>query len=176
MAYTAFQGWLDAARAFGLFRIVLPFLITFLVVYGILEKIEPFGGGKSRVHGFIAATFGLYLVAFAPGFVLGTFFSNFFGAVAVALVGLILLMAVYGIVFGKPALDSSLATGVGAMGALAVIVLFIAWGGIGVVFPGPGDSGIRFGRLAAPLVVLAVIALLGWALLGGEDEPAGQQQ
>lgn len=166
MAQTPFAAWLQTARGLGIYRYILPFLITFLVVYGILEKVRPFGRKQRRVHTLFAIIVALFLIAFVPGSVLGGFFSNFIGAVAVAMVGLTLVMAVYGIVFGDPTADSGLAKGVGAIGAVVVLVLFIAWGGLGIIYPGIGE-GVSLGSVLGPLIVLGLLGLIFWAL-GGE--------
>ncbi|MFB6294351.1 MAG: hypothetical protein ABEI97_01185, partial [Candidatus Nanohaloarchaea archaeon] len=135
MARPALAAALDAARSVGLYAYILPFLVTFLIVFGILEKVKPFGPGKDRVHGLFAAVTGLFLVAFAPGSVLGSFFTNFLGAVSVALVGLLMLMIAYGLVFGQPSPDSSFAKGLMALGVVAAALLFIAWGGVSLALP-----------------------------------------
>ncbi len=146
---------------------VLPFLVTFLIIYGVMEKVEPFGGGQSRLHALFASLVGLFLLAFAPGGVIGAFFSNFFGAVAVVMVGLVLVMVVYALVFGQPTADSAFVKGLGVIGATAAAVLFLIWGGFSLVFPEDVSLYGGLGGYLDVVVVLGLLALLGWALFGG---------
>lgn len=171
MAQTTLDIWLEAGRSIGAFQYILPFLTTFFIVFGLMEKMQPFGTGQSRVHGLLAAVIGMFVVVFAPAGIIGSFFSNFLGSVAVVLVALVLVMTGYGLVFGEPDAESSLMKGVGAIGAVAVIVLFLTWGGFSIILPSGGSGiGIRLGRYIDVILVLGLLGLLGWALIGGSSD------
>lgn len=47
----------------GIVDVILPFLLVFALVYGVLEKTQPFGPQKSRIHSIIALVAGLIVVA-----------------------------------------------------------------------------------------------------------------
>lgn len=154
----------------GLYTYILPFLVTFIVIYGVLDKVEPFGSGQRRIHGMLAALIGLFLLAFAPSGVLGSFFTNFFGAVAVAFVSVVGVMAVAGLVFrGRlSGLRAKSFAGLGAIGVIVALALFISWGGLSIIFP-RSMGNLPFSQFISVVVVIGIIALLGWALAGGSD-------
>lgn len=69
MARTALDPAIDFLRAFGLFDIVLPFLLIFTLVFAILEKTrilgEEDGKPKKNLNAIIAFTIGLLVIATA---------------------------------------------------------------------------------------------------------------
>ncbi|MFB6200122.1 MAG: hypothetical protein ABEJ83_04535 [Candidatus Nanohaloarchaea archaeon] len=173
MVSTDFNRWIQAAYELGVFRYVLPFLLVFLVVYGVLERVNPFGGGKERVHLLLAAVIGLFVTVFTPsGTSIPVFFSNFFGAVAVALVGMLGALVAGGLVFGEDFTASAWGRGLAGLGALIVIAVFLWMGGLKVLFPGEGFEGvgtvyIPVGDLLGIAVVVGTVVFLYWAL--GEE-------
>ncbi len=49
--------------AFGFFDVVLPFLLVFTVVFGVLEKTNFFGAGKKNLNAMVAFSIGFLVVA-----------------------------------------------------------------------------------------------------------------
>ncbi|MFB6076842.1 MAG: hypothetical protein ABEK12_01785 [Candidatus Nanohaloarchaea archaeon] len=172
--------WMQVARQVGLFRYILPFLLTVIVVYGVLERVSPFGGGQQRIHLVLAGIIGLFVTAFSPaGTNLGVLLSNFFGAISVVLLGIVGAMVVGGLVFGEDFQDSAWSTGLAGIGVLAVITIFLAWGGLAAVLPAgstaPAVPTYPVQNLFGIAVVVGGAVFLYWAL-GGESGPNPDDQ
>lgn len=56
-----FMTVLDQWESFGVFNVLLPFLLVFAITFAILEKIQLFGQ-KRQINGIIAAIMGILLV------------------------------------------------------------------------------------------------------------------
>lgn len=69
-------------RDFGFFTLVLPFLLVFILVFGILEKVKILGD-KRRINIMVALT--IALLGIASSF-LTTFITDFFPKVTISLV------------------------------------------------------------------------------------------
>ncbi len=170
MTQTTFQQWIVAAEQFGVFRYVLPFLLTFVVVYGILERSSPFGQGQGRIHSVLATIIALFVTAFTPAApTIANFFSNFFGALAVVLVGILGALIVAGLLFGEKVQDTRWTNSLMVLGGLAVLAIFLGWGGLGIILPSdlalfPSLTGTELFGIA---LVVGTIVFLYWAL--GEE-------
>ncbi|MDY6776724.1 MAG: hypothetical protein SVQ76_01300 [Candidatus Nanohaloarchaea archaeon] len=181
MARTAFDQWIQTAEQLGVFRYVLPFLLVFLLVYGILERLNPFGGGKERVHAMLAVVIGLFVTVFTPaGASVPAFFSSFFGAVAVALVGMLAALVVAGFVFGEDFSSTRWSNALGGIGVLVVVAIFLWMGGLSLIFPGRGFGTVsiqfyRFHEFFGIAVVVGALAFMYWAL-GEESGGSAEQQ
>lgn len=171
MAQTAFPQWISAAEQLGVFRYVLPFLLVFIVVYGILERASPFGGDQQRIHTVLAAVIALFVTAFTPAApTIANFFSNFFGALAVVLVGILGALIVAGFIFGEEMENTRWTQTLMGLGFLAVVTIFLGWGGLGIIVPsdlGPVLPAFSGGQLLGIAVVVGTIVFLYWAL--GEE-------
>ncbi len=82
------QSWEQA----GLFSYILPFLVIFAIIFGLLERLQLFGEGSKGVNAVIATSVGLLSLQF--GFV-SQFFAQLFPrfgiGVAILLVAMIFL-------------------------------------------------------------------------------------
>ncbi len=81
----------------GVFSYVLPFLLIFAVVFGILMKIKVFGDNKG-LNAVIALVIGLLALQFD---LVPVFFSEIFPRVGVALSILLVLIILLGLFFDK---------------------------------------------------------------------------
>lgn len=149
----------------GVYQYFLPLLITFALVYGILDRIDLFE--QDRINAIVAIVSGFFVANFAggAGAGIGIFLSNFFGAFAVVLV--FLLGAMMAIELGSGGSDlerkSTLHRAVLWIGALAVLAIFISWGGLSLIYSGeiPVDQlFLDELTMVTLLIVLAAIALI----------------
>lgn len=150
-------------QSIGFFRLALPFLLTFAMVYGVLEKIDLFGD-ENRISAIIAVAAGLFVSRFivGAGIDLPVLVSNYLGAMAVVFMFIMAALLVSGM------------TGMGGegyrrffmyIGAAAGILLFLAWGGLSVMLPTtPSVGGLFIDSMTfvTLLVVLAALALIAW--------------
>ncbi len=173
---------LDTFGQLGGFRIVLPFLFTFAVVYGIVNRLDLFGedtnDAVSAIIGIAAALFvSNYVVA--TGVQVGILFSNFFGALSVVFLFLLSALMVQGIVGGEPG-NSRYNRAIMFLGALAVISIFLSWGGLGFVFPSTPDiAGSVFlteTTFATLVVILLAVGLIYWVTRSGGGGGEGGEE
>lgn len=172
---TLIEQWLAVGQQVGLYRVVLPFLLTFIVVYGVLERVALFGSGRQRLHALTAGIIALFVAAFTPaGPSIGAFFSNVFGAIAVVMVGILLAMVVAGLVVGERFTGSALAQALAGLGVATLVLIFLAWGGLDIILPGTGfgSPAIPFDQLAGTAVVVGALVLLFWVFGDGSAEDA----
>lgn len=81
-------------------RFVLPFLLVFFILYGILEKTKAFGETSKQLHAFVAFVIGLILVgAVSPTLAVNNLILFFTVSVVVLFVALML----WGFVSGEEA-------------------------------------------------------------------------
>ena len=165
MAYAAtITNILNTWADIGVFAYILPFLMIFAVVYGILSKTNILGGNKG-VDATIALAIGLLALQF-------DYVSNFFASIfpytgigiAVLLVALILM--------GLISSDSDekwprfVWFGIGFIIFIAVLLTSISdfswWGGAAY---GWGES---WPAILAAIIILALIGLIVWGGGGGE--------
>jgi predicted membrane channel-forming protein YqfA (hemolysin III family) len=84
------QGWADA----GVFAYVLPFLLIFAVVFGILSRIKIFGEDNRAVNAIIALAVGLLSLQFS---FVPSFFSQVFPTLGVGLSVLLVAIILMGV-------------------------------------------------------------------------------
>ena len=138
--------WAD----FGVFAYVLPFLMVFALVYGILSKSNIIGENKG-VNATIALAFGLLALQF--DYVSGFYASIFPYAgmgLAVLLVALILL--------GLVGVRSGMATNWIWLGLGVVIFLFVLMGALGDTY---WLGGIGYNLADAAPALLAILIIMG---------------
>lgn len=83
----------------GVFTLVLPFLLVFAIIFGILSTIGLFGkeSRATKVNAIIAGIIGAYAILFSP---LPYFIANMTASSAIVLVGLLFLMMIISFVLG----------------------------------------------------------------------------
>jgi len=149
----------------GVFAYVLPFLMIFALVYGILAKSQILGDNRG-VNAVIALSFGLLALQF--DYVSGFYASIFPYAgmgLAVLLVGLILtgLIAPEGAKVGR-----WIWFGLGV-----IIFLFVLFGSFGDLYWLGGTGSGLAGAGPALLAIIIIVALMGAVIAsGGRSAPA----
>lgn len=87
---------LSSLVSFGLLDVVLPFIVSYTIVFALLEKTKPFGDGKRNISIILSLVIGLTTVALIS---LRSFYVLIFASAGVVLGGffLIFLLGVFGI-------------------------------------------------------------------------------
>lgn len=143
----------------GIFAYVLPFLMIFAIIYGILVKTEILGNNKG-VNATIALAAGLLALQF-------DYVSNFFASIfPFAGIGLAILLVA--IIFIGLLVDEDkkvfnwILFGIGILVFIAVLLTSLAdfrwWGGMGM---GWGESW------PAILAAIVVLSLIFWVIFAG---------
>ncbi len=152
----------------GVFAYVLPFLLIFAVVYGILSRMNVLGeAGKNKgVNAVISVAIGLISLQFD---IVTNFFATIFPytgvGLSILLVFLILggLLGVFEVTGGKMHWTRTMFIIIGLV--IAIFVVFnsltdtTAWA-----------SGMWWSEYAPSIITLAIIGLLVWAVVGGKGE------
>ena len=145
------NSWADM----GVFAYVLPFLMIFALVYGILSKSKLLGENRG-VNATIALAFGLLALQF--DYVSG-FYASIFPYAGMGLGVLLIAMILGGLVMGENSGKSWIWFGVGT-----VIFLFVLFGSLGDTY-WLGGTGYGLSEAApALLAILLVLGVLGWVI------------
>ncbi|MAG10763.1 hypothetical protein CMI44_00420 [Candidatus Pacearchaeota archaeon] len=107
----------------GIFSFLLPFLLIFTLVYGILQKANLFRGTNKAVNPIIGLTVALIAIQFE---ILPQFFSVIFPKLGVALVILLVALILVGLVLPK---DTWVIYTLFAIGAIIMIVVLVQTAG-----------------------------------------------
>ncbi len=103
MSAIAFQSPPSASVASSIFnfldkyqaqQLVIPFLLTFVIAYGVLDTIRIFQ--KNSINAIISLAISFYAIFYGPYGAMGQFLTNLYGTGAVALVGLVIIMIILG--------------------------------------------------------------------------------
>lgn len=150
------------------FRIALPFLFTFAIVYGLLTRVDLFGdrsGNKVNAIVAMAAAFFVSRFVVTAGLSVPVVVSNYFGALTVVFLFLMAAMMVRGLVRGEEAEEQGgFGTVLLLLAVLAVVSLFVAWGGLGFIFPQGLDISTAF--LTTTNFVTLVVVLVALLIIG----------
>ncbi|MBI3413691.1 MAG: hypothetical protein HY051_06480 [Candidatus Aenigmarchaeota archaeon] len=174
MAAFDFIALQNTLKAMGFYDFVLPWLLAFSIVFGILQTVMIFKKGEDNkksntsVDAVIALAVAFYLTIFTPysGF-LSSFFSKLFGSSIIVLSGVLVLLMFVGI-FG---LKSSEFTQGNFKYAVIIIALILAAG----LFVNANAGVFSFGNLSlnsseilTMLVFFGIIIAVIWFVVHEE--------
>ena len=114
----------------GFFGFLLPWVLTFALLYGLLAKTKPFGDNL-RVNGVISLVVEFFMVGFG-GPAIASFFAGLFGMASLVLAGILviaLFLAMSGSDIGKLAENKAV---IWAIVGIGVVVFFTAAGSLGI--------------------------------------------
>ncbi|MBI1972166.1 MAG: hypothetical protein HYS53_02595 [Candidatus Aenigmarchaeota archaeon] len=180
MAALDFIALQNTLKAMGFYDFVLPWLLAFSIVFGILQTVNVFKKGKedkpnTSVDAVISLTVAFYLTFFTPysGF-LSSFFSKLFGSSIIVLSGVLVLLMFVGI-FG---LKSSEFTTGSFKYAVIVIALILAAG----LFINANSGAFSFGgadfnpsELLTMLVFFGIIGAVIWFVVHEGKTSTGEE-
>jgi hypothetical protein len=190
----AFEDIIEAWKSYGLFEFYLPFVLMFVIFYGLLSKSKIFGESKEKkvntinvVVSFIAA---MFVMVSPVGVSLTVFFGTFFTQTMVILTLLLSFMLILYMIMPATGLQGALdnpgkyAKYLIPIAALVVLFVFIAAGGpkifgididkINLGGGGSGGSGGIFPSLTSQdtvtIVLILVFAGVIWWLSRGDED------
>lgn len=164
-----FQMLFDNLEAVGFFEFFLPILLFTAIYYGLLRKTEILGDdetvdGAAAMMMALLTTFAIYLV------VPFSLFIQFFGALSILLLvilGLLIVMGMFGVEFGGGEGMDSRTTRLAIVGVILFVVILVP----------PLVSSITGGSLqilgqqhVSFILTVAMIAVIGYVLrhIGGD--------
>ncbi len=157
-------------------EVILPFLLVFTVVFGILQKSEIFGNGKKQIDAIVALVIGLLVISFVKNVEIIVYMSAFIATALIVVLVFFLLVGSFhkegdtDEIFGKV----KWVVGVPMLIAFFASVLYIVgiwdfiWENI-IVF-GSGSDWIM------NIVFVLIIAGAIWVVLRGAGSSGGESE
>lgn len=152
----AFGELIIAWEQAGIFSYVLPFLLIFAMVFGILTKINLFGENRA-INAILALTVGLLSLQFS---VVPFFFSEIFPRVGIGL-SIILIILIFTSMFSNPE-DKWQMYILWAVSVIIVIVILLQTAtatGFSTYFPFFSYYGYEIFYIGAFIVIIAVVVI-----------------
>jgi hypothetical protein len=146
----------------GVFAYVLPFLMIFALIYGILSKSKIIGNNPG-VNATIALSAGLLALQF--DYVSG-FYASIFPYAGMGLAILLVAFILMGLIFKENEGSKWIFFGIGV-----VIFLFVLFGALGNTYWLGGVGYNLAGAGPALLAILLVVLILGWIIASGGKTP-----
>lgn len=168
---------IEFMKSFGIFDIVLPFLLVFTVIFGILEKTKVFGkeGDDSRknLNAMVAFTVAFFVVAATQ---IVALMQTALPYMMFLLVLIIMFMILFGATIGEGELNlweqftNKKTKGIFAFG-IFIAIIAIVLGAMGML-----ESLIDWlflyvtGPVLSTVILLLVVGIFMWIVVGGKDE------
>lgn len=162
---TSFDNLIVAGKELGVFEVFLPFVLSFAIVYGILQKVKIFGDDKvgRTTNLIIAVVLSVFVIGYTPvGVTVAAIFGTMFTGTmltVVTLLGTIMVLFVLGKFMGIdiPGARSS------KLWALVQVVVILVVAAIAFVYSGGlaffGLSGLQLSGLGIPIPAMPAIAM-----------------
>ncbi|MCK5149764.1 hypothetical protein KAJ87_02470 [Candidatus Pacearchaeota archaeon] len=156
-----FQSWEQA----GVFSYMLPFLLIFSLVFGILTQVKLFKDGNKAINGIIALVVSLMSIQFG---IVSEFFAQVFPRVGVGLVILLVVM----IFLGLFAPDRTWVTYTLFAAAAVILIVVLSNSATSVQWLSTGILSHIDWQFIMPFVVLIVLVAV---VIGGSMKPKDKQ-
>jgi hypothetical protein len=186
-----FEKFLEIGKGFGLFDYYLPFLITFAMIYALLNKSKIFGDEKKArgINAIIALSAAFYVIAYTPigaiGFTIGDFFTQFFGGLSVVLVSLLAFVMIFIVLFaltgqewgGQKGWENWLRYLLIAAALIAIGLYLSTTSGLNLISDIKIGGAIGMSDQDVAIIILLVITVLAiWWLTKGEGKKESSSQ
>ena len=124
---------IDFLETSEIYDFVLPFLLVFILIYAILQKVDLFGPGTKKINAIIAIVVGLLLVRQGDLVeFINTYLPNV-SAVIIVFLGFLILLGLFGFGIGKF-----------KGGVMVVFVIISLIGGIWALTQATEDEDVEF--------------------------------
>ncbi len=175
MAVLDFMALQSLLKSLGFYDFVLPWLLAFSMVFGILDKAGIFGGqGKSKgVEAIISLVFAFYVTFFTPypGF-LSRFFSGLFGGSILVLSGVLVSLLIVGL-FGYGPKDIVGDLGKKILMILAVVIaMVLLLNAAGWVTGFSGFGTVNVSEWLTAIIFFGLIAIVLHVVIADKGESA----
>jgi len=148
---------------YGIYDVVLPFILVFTLVFAILEKIKIFGKESRRYNAVIALVMALLFVAATHLVEALNKYLPVLGLVLAAFLGLMLMLGIFGVKEGGP--GQRLFWIIAGAVAIAIGLTYIPQ--IGGVL---GDIFGSLSEYSGVFIMLVIVAgIIAWAIKGPSE-------
>jgi len=142
--------------------IILPFLLVFVLIFAILEKIKILGDDKKQINAIIAFVIGLIFVSFSKSVGITV---DLIGVVAVIAVVLLLFMMLYGFASGEKefSLHKNVKYVLWILISIAlVIALLVITGYWSVIYNAISSGNAIVTNIIFVIVIVVAIVIVMW--------------
>ena len=179
---------LEAGKKTGIFDFYLPFVLSFAIFYGLLEKSKIFGDSSKdkkvrNINVIIAFSASLMIIVFTPLSALVTFLGTMFTQTFVAMATILSFILIFYMLVppskeGDKPIFQKYTKHIAVIAAVIVIAIFISSGGFGI-FPGlsnivigsPGTPSFTLSTETQLIIVLVIVTvIIIWFLTREEKE------
>jgi hypothetical protein len=167
MADGLFTGVIETLRTMGFFDVLLPFLLIFAIVFGILEKVKLFD--RHDLNAVIAFVIGMLVIGTAWTVGLLSGFLPWVGTLSVVFLGAIILMAFFWGDMGAitKSTPAKIIAGVVILAIFAVVLVPMMFPDLMTMFAYPQMSAFSLVDLGALIAILAVFFGIYYVAKGG---------
>lgn len=160
-----FETLLSGTGGTVVFEFYLPFLLTFTLFYGLMERVKPFGEHQTRLHVIIALIASFYILLFSPVAVqISSFFANFFAETSLVIVTLLVGMMIVALLTGMGFKQEDWNKvwkrafgGIVLLGFIVAAAIFISSGGLNL-FGAAGNLG-SLGISSEDLLIIGLVVI-----------------
>ena len=150
----------------GFYNFLLPWLLTFAIVYGLLFKANLFGDVNKKVSGILAIVIAFF-VTFYSGPVMATYFTTIFAGFATVAAAILVVVMMVALVGFKMQWEGSKNIRYGTVAVLIAI-------GVVLFMISAGASWLRWtlwsnSYVTAIFIILLILAAVAF-VMGGDDE------
>lgn len=156
-----FRYILDDWEALGVFDFMLPFLLIFALIFGILSKLKLFGDKSKQINAVIALSVALMSLRFD---IVPMFFSDIFPRLGIALAGVLVMLILLGL-FGDSKNRGLMNLLLWGSFGVAILIILQSTSYFGF---GAGDL---FGFIPAWLIPIVVLIILVALVVAPKDKP-----
>ncbi len=142
--------------------IILPFLLVFVLIFAILEKLKILGEEKKQVNAIIAFVIALIFVSFSKSVGITI---DLISVVAVIAVVLLLFMMLYGFASGEKefSLNKNVKTILWILISIAVVIaLLVITGYWSVIYNAIASGNTIVTNIIFIIVIIAAVAVVMW--------------
>ncbi|MCX6748071.1 MAG: hypothetical protein NT076_00545 [Candidatus Pacearchaeota archaeon] len=142
--------------------IILPFLLVFVLIYALLEKLKILGEDKRQINAIIAFVIGLIFVSFSKSVGITV---DLIGVVAVIAVVLLLFMMLYGFASGEKefSIHKNVKYVLWILISIAIVIaLLVITGYWSIIYNAVASGNIIVTNVIFLIVIIAAIAIVMW--------------
>ena len=156
----------DPTSLLGLdfYGFLLPWIFTFAIVFGLLNKVDLFGGNKKQINMALSFVIAFFVTA-VGGPQLAAFFTSLFGGAATYLAGILVIILFLAMV-GYPKKDKGW-----PIGAVAILVII----GVLLFLSSSSYFGVAyFSSYSASVIFWLIVIILAVYLITRGDGGGGE--
>ena len=165
-----FETFLSGSGGTAIFEFYLPFLLTFSLFFGLMDRVKPFGDNQKRLHMIISLIAAFYILIFSPfAGQISTFFATFFAETSLIIVTLLVGMMIVALLTGMGASKDTwdkvwkkAFSGIVMLAFIVAVALFISSGGLNLLGSTGFGGGIGLSTedfLIIGLVLITIAAI-----------------